>query len=375
MNIAFLDSIDENTYGGMEEWIRLVAWGLQKRQNNIFILGREDSAFLKRIHKENKDLTLIPLNIGGDFNPLTISNIKGILSDNNIDILSVNFTKDIRLGGLAARFKGDIKVVWSVGLNITKNSFIHKVLTPHLIDGVIVPSASLKKQITQYNYIKENDVKVIPIGIPDINFDDLKLSARSELRNQYHLSQNSIIALTVGRFVNQKGHIYLIDAAGEIVKKYPQVVFMLLGDGPLENQLKLKVEKLNLSQHFVFAGMLNDLTNYWAGADLMIHPSVEEPFGIAVLEGMRAGLPIVASRVGGIPEVVKENETALLISPKDSSSLATAVMKLLDDSPLLKKLGEEGRKRYERYFTYQKMIDEVEEYFNSVLKTNKKIYS
>ncbi|NOY87796.1 MAG: glycosyltransferase family 4 protein, partial [FCB group bacterium] len=275
----------------------------------------------------------------------------------------------------AARLKGNIKVVWSVGLNITKNSFSHKILTPHLIDGVIVPSSALKKQITQYGYIKESDVKVIPIGIPDINIDNLKLSARSELRNQYHLSQRSIIALTVGRFVNQKGHVYLIDAACEIVKKQPQIVFMLLGDGPLENQLKLNVEKLNLSHHFVFAGMLDDLTNYWAGADLMIHPSVEEPFGIAVLEGMRAGLPIVASRVGGIPEVVKENETALLVPPKDSSSLATAVMKLLADLPSLKKLGEEGRKRYERYFTYRMMIDEVEKYFISVLKINKKIYS
>ncbi|NOY87943.1 MAG: glycosyltransferase, partial [FCB group bacterium] len=279
MNIAFLDSVDKKTYGGMEEWIRLVAWGLQKRQHKVFILSREDSVFFKRIHKENKDLRLIPLNISGDFNPFTISNLKNILSDNNIDILSVNFTKDIRLGGLAARFKGDIKVVWSVGLNITKNSFSHKMLTPHLINGVIVPSASLKKQITRYGYIKESDVKVIPIGIPDINFDDLKLSARSKLRNQYHLSQKSIVALTVGRFVNQKGHVYLIDAACEIVKKQPRIVFMLLGEGLLENQLKLKVEKLNISHHFVFAGMLDDLTNYWAGADLMIHPSVEEPFG------------------------------------------------------------------------------------------------
>ena len=149
MRIAFLNSIEKDIYGGMEEWIRLAALSLSQRGHEVTLLGRADSYFLKRAGEPYESIQTIGLDISGDFNPATINKIKKFLTEQKIDVLTVNFNKDVRLGGLAARFNGTTKVIWSVGLNITKDKMIHKLLTPKLVDHVIVPSESLKTEITK----------------------------------------------------------------------------------------------------------------------------------------------------------------------------------------------------------------------------------
>ncbi|HKK21406.1 MAG TPA: glycosyltransferase family 4 protein, partial [candidate division Zixibacteria bacterium] len=169
MNVAFLDSIETTTYGGMEEWIRLVAEGLAARGHSVTVIGREDSDFLHRMEGGNDSIRLEPMRISGDFDPMTIARLKRVLSDNAIELISVNFNKDVRLGGLAALFNGNTRVAWSLGLNITSDSVAHRFLTPRLISGVIVPSQALKNEVAASGYIEPDSVEVIPIGIPSLS--------------------------------------------------------------------------------------------------------------------------------------------------------------------------------------------------------------
>ncbi|MCH9025410.1 MAG: glycosyltransferase family 4 protein [candidate division Zixibacteria bacterium] len=314
MNILFLDSIDKDTYGGMEEWIRLVGAGLHQNGHNIYLAGRGKSKFLERVSADNPEIKQIPLNISGDFNPATIAKIYSEIKSKQIDIIVVNFNKDLRLGGLAAKLEKDCKVIWSVGLDITKNSLVHKVLTPKLVDGVIVPSQSLKDQITRFGYITSDQVEVIPIGIPEANLSFDNRTAREKVLEKFGLNEKAFICVTSGRFVDQKGHRYLIEAAPKIIEKCPEIVFLFLGDGQLKSELQTMIREQNLEKYFVLAGMLdtNNVAEILPGCDLMIHPSIEEPFGIAILEGMRAELAVVASRVGGIPEVVVSMDFLIL---------------------------------------------------------------
>ncbi|MFQ6007398.1 MAG: glycosyltransferase family 4 protein [Candidatus Zixiibacteriota bacterium] len=362
MNILFLDSIEKETYGGMEKWIRLTAEGLAKRGHNVTVAGRAHSEFLRRTVDTCKDIRILELSISGDFNPVTITKLRKFLSKENIDVMTVNFNKDLRLGGLAARLDGGARVIWSVGLDITKNSFVHRFLTPKLIDGVIVPSHSLKNQITKYGYINPETVEVIPLAKEERDFVPSKSSAAAQLKRKYNLPQNSMIVVTVGRFVEQKGHIYLIEAATEIVAAHPNVFFLLLGDGPLRKKLKARIAELSLDRHFMFAGMLDDVDGELAGADLMIHPSVEEPFGNALIEGMSAGLPIIASRVGGIPEVVIDGQTALLVEPRQPQQLAKATLQLLNSPSRREAFGLAGQERCRSEFDLKTMIDRIEKY-------------
>ena len=367
MNLLILDSIDANTFGGYQNWICLIAPELAERGHKIIIVSRPNSEFFNRFEKKPAGMSLIELAISGDFNPFTISKLARLFKKENIDIVICDFNKDVRLGGLAARFSNRPKVIWHLGLNITKNNFAHRFLTPRLIDAAVVPSADLKKQVVASGYIDDNIVKVIPHGIPEPAFDLTAVEAGKKLRAKYNIPTENSIAVTSGRFVSQKGHKYLVEAAREIVNEFPALTFLFLGDGPLENDLKNQITDYKLSKHFVFAGMLNDFNLELTGSDLMIHPSVEEPFGFSVLEGMRAGLPVVASRIGGIPEFAINDKTALLIEPCQSKLIATAVLQFLNSPEKTNSFGQAGKQRWSEDFKLDVMVKNWESYLGNII--------
>lgn len=371
MNLLFLDSIDKDTYGGMEEWIRLVAGGLAARGHRVTVAGRPGSAFLDRVEHANTGVEALPVNLGGDFNPLTIAALKRIIAERQIDVVVVNFNKDVRLGGMAARLEGDPAVVWSVGLDITSDKAVHKWLTPRLIDGVVVPSRSLKQQITARGYIDPEIVDVVPIGIED-RADSLRSdSAAAAVRRSYGIPNDALVAVTSARLVEQKGHQFLVEAMPQIVKAAPNIHFLWLGDGPLRASLEQRASELGMADRLHPTGMLPDVVPALAGADLMIHPSIDEPFGIAVLEGMRAGLPIVASDVGGLPEVLGD-DAGMLVRTGDAGALAEAVGRLCTTKEERYMLGMQARRRFETQFRYDAMIDRLETYFLRVRNREKR---
>lgn len=364
MNLMFLDSIEKETFGGMEEWIRLVSKGLVARGHRVTVVGRPESELLRRVRLVGTSISTLELNISGDFHPVTIAKLRSALSEHQIDAVVVNFNKDIRLGGLAAKLNGSARVVWSVGLDITKDNLTHRYLTPRLVDAIMVPSESLKRQITRHGYIDPDSVTVIPIGI-DAVASVCNAEEATALRSRYLLPEGSIVGVTVARMVEQKGHRHMLNGMPDIVEKFPNFYWLLLGSGPLEPELRALAERLSVQQHVVFGGMLDSVESELAGCDMMIHPSIDEPFGIALLEGMRAGLPIVASDVGGIPEVV--GDCAILVEPRKPDNLSIAVIDLLNSPERMTQLGSAGRKRFEREFTLGRMIDRIEAYFKSVV--------
>ncbi len=367
MNLLILDSIDTKTFGGYQNWICLIAPELVERGHTITIAARPLSEFFKRFKRRSAGLKIFELPISGDFNPFTISKLSKLFKNEKIDIVICDFNKDVRLGGLAALFSNRPKVIWHLGLNITKNNFVHRFLTPRLIDTAVVPSDDLKKQVVASGYIDKNIVKVIPHGIPEPDFNLSDYEAGIKLREKYKIPSENKIAVTSGRFVRQKGHKYLVDAAREIVAKYPSISFLFLGDGELEKKLKEKISEYKLEKHFVFAGMLDDFDLELAGSDLMIHPSIEEPFGFSVLEGMRAGLPVVASRIGGIPEFAINNKTALLIEPKNSELVSKAVLEFINSPEKMKSFGQAGKLRWFNDFKLDVMVNNWENYLNNLI--------
>lgn len=367
MNILFLNSVPTHVFGGIEHWTGMVAGGLTARGHRITIVGRGGSEYVRRNRDLLPDVDIRELAISGDFNPVTIAAIKRIIGEKQIEIVIANFNKDIRLGGLAAALEGNVKLIWRAGLNQTKDNWVHRTLTPRLLDGVITPSHRLKEQIVGSGYIPPDRVKVIHTGIPELPNPPERRQARTLLRQKYALPPESLIAVTSGRFVDQKGHIHLVEAAPAIIETAPAIHFLWLGNGPLEAMLLTRLTELGIRDRFVMPGLLDDFTIELAGADIMLHPSIEEPFGIVLLEGMRAGLPIVASRVGGIPEVVAEGDSALLVEPADPNALARAAVSILTDQSRLDAMGAAGHRRWQREFSYDVMLNELERHLRAVL--------
>lgn len=175
----------------------------------------------------------------------------------------------------------------------------------------------------------------------------------------------------VGALLEIKGIEYFIEAAAEILKKQPETGFIIVGgekeEGYLE-KLEQKVKKLALKSHFLFAGHRDDIPNIMASFDVLVVPSLEEPFGYVNIEAGASGVPVVASRVGGIPEIIVDGETGFLFEAKDSRQIAEKVCLLLDDQELRESFGRAAKERVQKEFSVSKALKDWEKIFNEFVR-------
>ncbi|MFH1699252.1 MAG: glycosyltransferase family 4 protein [Candidatus Zixiibacteriota bacterium] len=359
LNIFFLNSIDKSIWGGLENWMEMCGLGLAQKGHQVYFAGRAKSKFLKRISSHDK-LSIFPMKIGGDFNPFVIKKISQISKSYSIDVVVCNLVKDARMAGLARKFGGKYKIVWSPGVNLAKKTWSHRNMFLKYIDSVIVPSAYLRDEITESGFIEKNKFDVLPIGIDRELWKSNRNEGRKFLHSKYRIPDDAFVCLTSGRFVEQKGHKYLLDAAEQLLRRCGNIYFLWLGDGPLENEHRKRIEAIGFGERFIFAGLLEKHQRAVFGSDLYVHPAIAEPFGIVLVEAMAAGLPIVATRVGGIPEVVSENENAILVNPADATDLTAAIELFYNDKTLREKYGRFGYERFTEKFNLEIMVDKVE---------------
>jgi glycosyltransferase involved in cell wall biosynthesis len=175
-----------------------------------------------------------------------------------------------------------------------------------------------------------------------VNLETFNLSSGAEKK-----SDCIVNILYAGRFDLGKGIEYLIEAIPSIVKNHDNCSFVFVGDGPIRPHTEKLAKKLGVSKHIIFEGFVpySSISKYYQQCDIVVVPSVwHEPFGRSVIEAMACGKPVVATKVGGIPELVKENETGLLVEPASSEELAKGLIALICDEKLRVRMGMMGRR-------------------------------
>lgn len=165
---------------------------------------------------------------------------------------------------------------------------------------------------------------------------------------------------TVGRLVKVKGHVYLLEAIPEVIKKYGPVEVRFIGAGPLKEYLTSVARKLGIQEQVVFAGRVEDVYKEISQFTIGVFPSLMEGMGLAVIETMAMGIPIIASRVGGIEEVVAHEKTGILVKRKNPSALADSIIELLKNEIYRRQLGQEGRKQVLLRFNLNHMLERTE---------------
>ncbi|MFO7152854.1 MAG: glycosyltransferase [Bacillota bacterium] len=157
--------------------------------------------------------------------------------------------------------------------------------------------------------------------------------------------KEKLVLLHVGRFAPQKNHLLLIEGVARVLAQYPYIELWLVGDGPLRPAVEKLVLEKKLQNYVRFMGLRRDIPELLAQADVLLLPSDWEGLPLVVLEAMAAGRPVVATRVGGVPELVEEEKTGFLVPPRDPDALAGAILRLARDPELRKRMGEVARKR------------------------------
>lgn len=161
-----------------------------------------------------------------------------------------------------------------------------------------------------------------------------------EVRTRFQIEDDALVVLSVGRLSNEKGHIDLIAAFSKLTHENPELdaTLMIVGDGPERNNLTTAVSRLQLDGKVILVGEVNDVQPYYDSANIAVLPSHSEGSPYVLLEAIDAGLPVVATAVGGVPEMVTDEETALLVPAHNPKAISNAIYRLLSDPQLARKL-------------------------------------
>jgi glycosyltransferase involved in cell wall biosynthesis len=172
----------------------------------------------------------------------------------------------------------------------------------------------------------------------------------------------------IAQFIERKGHRVLVDAAREIAARYPEVRFILFGKGPLVPDVRAAIQAAGLDENFIFAGFRKDLHRILPCLHMVVHPARMEGLGVSLLQAAAAGLPIVATPAGGIPEIVKNGENGILAPIDAPEQLAEAVIQLMADESLAKKFGSAGKSRAKQLFSIPKMVNEYSMLYQDMME-------
>ncbi len=177
-------------------------------------------------------------------------------------------------------------------------------------------------------------------------------------RKRQGIDKGPIIGI-VARLSSVKGHKYLLLAMEKVCRKLPDASLLVVGDGPLKKELVNMAQKLACCKKIIFKDGVADTREYLSVMDIFVLPSVQEGLGLCLIEAMAMGKPVVASDVGGIYTVVKDQKTGLLVPPKDPESLAQAILKLVDNPDFSNKMAANARAAAREKFTLKEMADKT----------------
>jgi len=307
----------------------------------------------------------------GRVDPILLLRMCQLILREKPDIVHTHLFKSDLHGRLAARLCG-VPVVISTSHNndvwarrFPLGSFYG--FTAKLTDKVIAVSNEVREYQIQYTGISPHKIIVIDNGVNVQRFANQE-DAGLSLRHEFQISVGAPLIGIIGRLQPQKDHENFLKAAVQIRSKLPDARFLVVGDGPLREELLAQAQTLGLGSSVIFCGIRQDIPAVMAAIDLLVISSKWEGLPVTLLEGMAARRPIVSTAVGGVPNVVADGQAALLVPSEDSLALANACLKILQDPALAQSLAQAGYERVKNQFSLDAMIGKTLKLYEELLE-------
>ena len=226
----------------------------------------------------------------------------------------------------------------------------------------VAVSDSDARFLTNEKHVPSDKIDTIHNGVDLRRFRPCE-SIRSKMRARLGCSDQDIVLIVVARFHAGKGHAVLFNALRAVVDQFADIRLICLGEGDEEGESRRICNELGLAQHVRFEGYRSDVAEWFQAADVNVLPSFYEGLPLTILEAMASGVPTVASDVGGIPELVKDGVSGLLVPPGDSSSLAKAVLRLGRDTDLRRSMGAAAWSSASQNFSLEQQVHKTEQLY------------
>ena len=241
---------------------------------------------------------------------------------------------------------------------------------PHwaLNDMVIAASEATRRFHRRVNLVPGRKIVTVHNFVDGQRFENLDRATRHDVRESLGLADSDLLIAVIANVCARKGQIYAVRALSKILKAAPSAKLLLVGDEDLtyRKRVQSEADALDVTSHILWLGRRDDVPELLAASDVFMLPSLEETLPLSILEAMAAGLPTVATTVGGIPECVFEKETGLLVPPRNHEALGSAVMELLVYRGRRLEMGRNARQRYMDNFSTESQTTAIEAVFERV---------
>jgi len=367
--LYFLQGLE---FGGLEKMVCDLALGLTRSgEKTCFCCFDSLGYFNKFLSKNNIKVFLLPRKSGLDFS--YSFKLSTLIKQENIDIIHAH-------NATAWFYAVWASMLSRVPLVYTEHDrsfptplrlkFLHYFFGKYT-HAIVAVSEAVKYNLEKYEHIK--NIRVIYNGIDPVLFYPPNPEEKILKKKQLGLDANDFVLGNVGRMDYWKNQRILIEILLELKNVYPQVKLVFVGGGEEEDNLKrLAIEK-RVKNDVLFLGKRSDVNEILKAFDLFVFPSLTEGLPLVVIEAMASGLPVIASHVGGIPELIIHGKNGLLVPPTSKNEIKSAIINLIQNPDLRIKMGQLGRKIFETQFSLPQMVKKYIEVYEDVLKNKFKM--
>jgi glycosyltransferase involved in cell wall biosynthesis len=340
------------TWRGGQNQVLLTVNGLREIGHRAALVAHPDGELRRRAAE---GLELIPLAPRAEMDLSAAWRLARLVKRLRPDVVHAHDAHGIAMASLALSLGGAARsplLVASrrVDFHLRQNSFSR--WKHRQVDCFICASEAIRQMLVTDGVPAERTVTVHE----GIDIDHVRAAPLVNVHQAFWLPHNAPVVGNIAALVPHKGQRHLVEAARLVVQRMPDVRFLILGEGELREMLERQVREYRLEKHVFLPGFRTDVLGCLKSFDLFAMPSVTEGLGTALLDAMACGKAIVASRTGGIPEVVDDGVTGRLVAPRDHGAMAQAILELLEDQAGRERMGDAGRARVEARFTVERMI-------------------
>ncbi len=359
MNILHLRA--SNFYGGPERQLHIHARLALKSDFSItvgsFLEAGQEPEYLQTIKQDG--ITTICFPVSSAYDTTAISLVRKYIVDREIAVLCTHDYRSSVIGWLAKRKTPAKWVVFSRGWTQEnpKVRFYH-LLDKSIIrcaDKIVAVSARQGERIRRL-MVPQRKITVVHNAIDVSLFSEVD---PIDLRREFSLPKNSIVAVTAGRFSAEKGQLLLIEAAAEASRYIDEFHLIMYGDGPDLSRARELVRRLGMERQFLLPGYSSQVIGALKGADFLINPSFSEGLPNVVLEAMAVGIPVLATAVGGIPELIAHKETGYLVPAGNRAALTDAIIYFCEHHQDIRGFAERALREVKNRFTFEQQNEKL----------------
>jgi len=352
-------------WGGQE--IRILAESKEfiKRGYTVIIAAQPGSQLLKRANKSN--VPTIPLKMNKALNLSAVIKLVYYIKRKSINIVHTHSSVDSRTGGIAGKIAG-IKVVRSRHISVpVSKSFFTWFQYAKIADKLITSGEFIREKLINENNIPPNQIVSAPAGVDETLF---RFNVESEdIREKFKLKDTYYIIGMVSVIRSWKGHEYVIKAMPNLIKKIPNIHLLIVGDGPVKDQVLELIKKLSLEKYITLTGHQPNPVPFYKVMDIVILPSYAgEATSQTLPQAMLMKIPIVSTNIGGLPEVVINKKTGLVVRPKNSNDIYNNIFEIFSNKKLRDSIVKKAEQHALENFTFKKMVDTTENVYSELLK-------